>query len=483
LTAVDNYITTQMQAARIPGVALAIIQGEEIVYLQGYGVADPGSRPVTPQTLFPIASTVKSFTALAILQLVQAGQVELDAPVQRYLPWFQTADTAAAAHITVRHLLTHTSGLSEAAGNELPVSADTGPAALENRVRRLSVARLNRPVGERFEYSSANYDTLGLIVQMVSGQSYETYVQENILNPLAMRHTFTALDEAEPQGLATGYRSWFGFPVPFDAPRPRAYAPSGWSAASRAEDLARFALAQLNGGRAGAAALLNVSPEGFAAMHQPAVRSYSDTTFQGLGWSVATMSGVPLVSAGGDAMNFKTRLVLAPEQRLGVVVLTNMNSVNVNSGRFELHHDLLTLLLNQQPASVASGHYMAVYATTIFVLFISLLLFLDLFRLLWRQWRRAPFVGRQRAAVWLALPPALALLWALLLLLGLPQLTGRSLPFLLLYIPDFAYTLIVSALLALAWGVARAVVAWQSVARPGRSGHAAVRPQIAVEER
>jgi len=474
-TAVDSYVEAQMKEARIPGVALAIVQDDHIVHLQGYGVADPAGRPVTPQTPFLIASTVKPFTALAIMQLVEAGRVELDAPVQRYLPWFRVADEAASTQITVRHLLTHTSGLSEAVGNEIPVSANASEAALEQRVRRLSAAHLNRPVGARFEYSSANYDTLGLIVQTVSGQPYETYVQQHIFAPLDMRRTFPSVAEAEPHGLATGYRSWFGFPIPFDAPRPRAYAPSGWTTASSAEDLAHFAIAALNGGRYGNTTPLNVSPEGLAAMQQPAVRSYNDATFYGLGWNVTTMSGVPAVWAGGDAMNFKTRLVLAPEQRLAVVVLVNMNSANVNSGRFELHRGVLSLLLGQQPAAVATSHSLQLYVTMSVILIVSLLFVAGMIRSVLRL-RRRPATPEKGHYGWRAriapigLPLALALTWALLLLLGLPQVGGRSLPFLLLYVPDLGYMLIASAALALAWGIISIFVSLSDLTSNDRFG-------------
>jgi CubicO group peptidase (beta-lactamase class C family) len=456
---IDSYIEAEMEAARIPGVALAIVQGGEIVYLKGYGAADSSGRPVTPETPFAIASTVKSFTALAIMQLVEAGSVELDAPVQRYLPWFAIADANASAQITIRHLLTHTSGLPEAAGNELPPSQDMSHTALENRVRRLSAAELNRPVGERYGYSSANYDTLGLVVQTVSRQPFEAYIQEQILEPLAMRHTFMTMAEAEQQGAATGYRSWFGFPVAFDAPRQRAYTPSGWAMASSAEDLARYAIAQLNQGGDAASAVLGVSPAGFAAMHEPAVRSYRDTSYTGLGWGTATTGGIQTIGAGGDAMNFKSRVLLVPEMQLGIVVLINMNSVNVNSGRFDIDRAVLALLLGQQPPAPAAVHFLPIYPAMLAVLFVALLFGADLVRLLVR-WRRqgihgAPWQPRWRAIAGVALPTVLALVWSLLLLVGFPLIGGRSLPFLLLYIPDFGATLVASAVLALVWAALR----------------------------
>jgi CubicO group peptidase (beta-lactamase class C family) len=112
LAAIDRYVEAHRQATRLPGLALCIVHGDQVVHLRGFGHADPSGRPVTPQTPFLLASTTKSFTALAVMQLVEAGKVDLDAPVQRYLPWFRLADPAASARITVRHLLNHTSGLA-----------------------------------------------------------------------------------------------------------------------------------------------------------------------------------------------------------------------------------------------------------------------------------------------------------------------------------------------------------------------------------
>jgi CubicO group peptidase (beta-lactamase class C family) len=103
---IDAYVNAQVQDARIPGLALGIIHGHQVAHLHGFGAADSTGRAVTPQTPFLLGSTTKSFTALAIMQLVEAGKVTLDAPVQRYLPWFHVADPVASSHITVRHLLT-----------------------------------------------------------------------------------------------------------------------------------------------------------------------------------------------------------------------------------------------------------------------------------------------------------------------------------------------------------------------------------------
>jgi CubicO group peptidase (beta-lactamase class C family) len=139
--AVDEYVTARMRSDRIPGVALAIVKGDRIVYLQGYGRADQSGRRVTPQTPFIIGSVTKPMTALAVMQLVEAGKVELDAPVRRYIPWFRVADPKASAEITVRMLIDQTSGLPQ----DVTIVTWTWPDepdAIERHVRLLANARL-----------------------------------------------------------------------------------------------------------------------------------------------------------------------------------------------------------------------------------------------------------------------------------------------------------------------------------------------------
>src|SRR5262249_49394322 len=128
LAGIDRYVTAQMQEAHIPGLALGIVHGDRIAHLRGFGVANPAGQPVTPQTPFILGSLSKSFTAVAIMQLIAAGKMELDAPVQRYLPWFRVADRTASAQMRVYHLLHQTSGLPTTAGAQ--AMAGTGQASL-----------------------------------------------------------------------------------------------------------------------------------------------------------------------------------------------------------------------------------------------------------------------------------------------------------------------------------------------------------------
>ena len=211
---IDALITSHMQADHIPGVAVVIVNGSQVIHQRGFGIADSTGRAVTPQTPFLLGSITKSFTALAIMQLVEADKIDLDAPVQLYLPWFHVADRNASTQITVRNLMNHTSGMPTGAGETAALRTET----MEQFVRSLGTVELTSPVGKTFQYCNANYITLGLLIQTVSGQEYGTYIQRNILTPLGMQHSYVSVPQAQRHGLAQGYHWLFGMPTPVDDP-------------------------------------------------------------------------------------------------------------------------------------------------------------------------------------------------------------------------------------------------------------------------
>jgi CubicO group peptidase (beta-lactamase class C family) len=151
---IDAYILARMRATRIPGLALGVVRGDQTVYLKGYGVAGPDGRPVTPQTPFILGSTSKSITALAVMQLVEAGKIDLDTPVITYLPWFRTDDEGASARITVRNLLHQNSGLPVDVGRAGLAEDDQSDTALEDGARQLAGVQLNHPPGQTYEYAN-----------------------------------------------------------------------------------------------------------------------------------------------------------------------------------------------------------------------------------------------------------------------------------------------------------------------------------------
>jgi len=466
--AIDAYVQTEMQAARLPGLALGIVQGDQIVHLKGFGIADPSGRPVTPQTPFIIGSTTKSMTALAMMQLVEAGKVELDAPVQRYLPWFRVADVEASARITIRHLLNHTSGLPTTMAGDFVNSTDTSERALEQRVRALATADLSAPVGSIWQYCNANYDVLGLIVQTVAGQSYESYLQEHLFTPLAMRRTFTSQEQAQQHGLATGYRYWFGVPVPADLPYYRSELPAGFVISS-AEDMAQYLIAHLNGGHYRGAQILSAA--GIAELHRPAVALMgAPDIFYGMGWYIMPTNGVPTVRHVGEAGNYHANIVLVPEGHWGVVLLMNGNSAFLGHARIEgIAVGVTSLLVGRVLPEPAPFYDTIVFY--IIILGIAILQVVGIIRSVGklRHWRAQPARRPHgwRAFVWhVALPLLLNLIPALLFLVGAPQLFG-PLPLLIYVSPDLGYIMLVSGVAALGWSVLRTGLAYFVLRRHG----------------
>ena len=299
LAEIDRFVTSEMEALDIPGLGLGIVHGDRVVHVRGFGAADAAGRPVTPETPFFTASVTKSFTALAIMQLAEEGRVDLDAPVQTYLPWFRVMDPEASSMITVRHLLHQTSGLSTLTGNATIDVVDLTDQALEREVRRLAGYSLSQPVGAGYQYSNSNFATLGLIVQTVSGQSYESYLADHVLAPLDMNETSAVPEEAHSLGLATGHQFRFGRPRPTPAEPPytllanRGIAPAGWVTSS-VDDMTHYLIAQLNGGRYGETAVL--SPEGIAELHRPVAEMDGGFGY-GMGWAAGEVDDIAVVGS------------------------------------------------------------------------------------------------------------------------------------------------------------------------------------------
>ena len=458
--AVDAYVEEQMDEVNIPGLGLAVVQGDQVAYVQGYGKAGPGKGAVTPQTPFLIGSTTKAFTALAIMQMVEAGQVELDAPVQTYLPWFRVKDEQASALITLRHLLNQTSGFTNAAGTEGIVAHDLSDNAIETSGRRLAEVELGRAPGEAHEYSNLNFNILGLIVQTVSGQSYESYVQEHIFDPLEMRHSFASQDEAIQDGMANGYLPWMGLRLPVTIAFNRGNLPSGYLIIS-AEDMAHYLVAQLNDGRYGSLSVL--SPQSVTTLHQAAVPTGTPEEFYGMGWYAGTQDGEATVFHAGDNANFQTFIFMLPDKKLGVAVMTNVNGMPVRNRADEIARGVAALVQGKQPqphTADTSPLYLLAMGSGYLPVVLSVL---------WIAWTAFRFVRRQKKGVpaqrsfwwyfWvIVLPLVVDIVLILTLLVGIPMMWGRSLALMSQYFTDLFTLMILSALALFAWGLVRTVL-------------------------
>ena len=458
-SSVDSYIESQMKDLHIVGAAVAIVQSDQVAYMRGYGDSGRNKRPATPQTPFMLGSMTKSFTALAIMQLVEAGRVELDAPVQTYLPWFRVADPLASAQITVRHLLNQDSGFSQGSGLQEQMASDLSDTAIEDGVRRLADDQLSHAPGTTWQYSNVNFNILGQIIQTVTGKSYETYIQEHIFSPLEMHHSFTSQDGAIQDGMAKGHTIWFGIPLPKEVPFNRGGLPNGYLISS-VEDMGHYLIAELNGGRYGDANVL--SAQGVAAMHQPAVPTMTSGEYYGMAWSIGEIDGVPAMWHSGDNANFASYMLMVPDQKVGIVVLLNTQGLFMVTGASQISRGMLAIVTGKQPQPYdfpMEGLVLQLGSVGVPVVIAVLWMSWMLFRFLRRQKHGLP---AHRSAWWYILVIAfplvidLGLMWVLLL--GIPKLWGAPLSVMAGFFPELFTFLITSAVALAVWGLVRTIL-------------------------
>ena len=465
---IDAYIEQQMRRLNIPGVSLAIVEGDQIVHLRGFGQARPGGETPSPQTPFVLGSTTKSFTALAVMQLVEAGKIELDAPIQRYLPWFRVADPQASAQMTVRHLLNQTSSLPGVPGMIALADLDDSPGAAERQARALSTLRLTRPVGTAFEYSNLNYNLLGLIVKAASGESYADYVQDHIFDPLEMSHSYSSQALAKQNGLAVGHRYWFTFPSAMpNLAIPQGSLPTG-GLISSAEDMAHYLIAHLNGGRYGDAQIL--STEGIAELHRgeaEALEMGISMGQYGMGWYITDSDQTKTVWHSGNLPDFSSYMALLPVQQKGVVILANADHYGFPPILSEVGAGAAALLADQQPARLELGFMPWAMRA---LLLIPLLQIVGVGATLWRlrRWRQDPQRRPSRGRMW-----GLHILFPLvpnLLLAAIPVLLLVSglIRFTLLFTPDFSWIAIICGGFAGIWTFLRSGLVLRALRKPHR---------------
>lgn len=435
-SAIDDYVATQLNDLGIPGMALGIVQDGEIVHLQGFGVADSSGRAVTPQTPFYLGSVTKSFTALAVMQLVEAGKIDLDAPVQEYLPWFELADKEASAKITVRNLLNQTTGISTKDGTRFGSSQQ----GLEETVRGLNVIQLTQPVGTTFQYSNLNYSIAGLIVEKVSGQPFADYVTQHIFEPLDMRHSYASRAPAVADGLAEGHHYMFGHAFRREYAVPPSGVPEGFLIAS-VEDMSHYAIAQLNGGRYGDTSVL--SPQGIGELHAPAIPAGGDADYA-MGWAVGKMDGESAVWHSGDDGSNHSMVILMPDRGLGISLLANASGFEQLVQVDAIALGVLSLLNGQAPAPVSVPWRLPFLYWAIMLA--PLLMILGI-AISWRYWRNK---GVGHILVVVLLYSGVALLW----LIVVPQLTNGFLwSGMRVNHPELFYDLMAGVILGFGWSV------------------------------
>ena len=322
----DLWIKATMRNREEPSLSIGIVHDQDLIWAKGYGFADLANKvPASPSTLYRFGSISKLFTTTAIMQLRDAGKLQLDDPVAQHLSWFRITNLyPEGPTVTIRHLLTHTSGLPrEPTGiswNELifPTRQDM--------IQNLPDQETVFPAETEWKYSNLALSLAGEIVSAISGESWAQYIERNILQPLRMTRT-TPLPKPDMSGLAIGY----GRRVP-GASRSvepfvdtKATRPAG-SIASNVEDLAKFVSLQFRNGKAGGQQILKAST--LREMQRVHWLHPDWHSGWGLGFWVRRVADETHVGHGGRLPGYSTMLELIPEKKIGLIVLTNVNQGN-----------------------------------------------------------------------------------------------------------------------------------------------------------
>jgi CubicO group peptidase (beta-lactamase class C family) len=343
---VEQYLENAVQQWHIPGLAVAIVKGDRVFYSKGFGRSDDRHQ-ITADTPFIIGSLSKSLTATAVLQLVEAGKIDLQSSVQQYLPWFHLNSTDSNS-IKIADLLHHTSGLSIQTDMEfLNLSVHSSPDTLKNYVQRLTLAKPKSPAGYEFNYANANYAILGLVIQQVAQMPYEKYIESHIFQPLEMHHSFTSQSQALQSSppLSTGHRFWLDQPVATMLPFDQQNLPAGYLISS-AQDIAHYLIMQLNDGRYQDKIL--ISPTSLEQLHKPAVLAWGSATYA-MGWVNDRVNDLSIDYHGGELANFSANATLIPSQRWGIVILTNVFPGLIGDPIRKLYVGIINILQGSNP--------------------------------------------------------------------------------------------------------------------------------------
>jgi CubicO group peptidase (beta-lactamase class C family) len=327
---VDRMVTSTMRAWKIPGVAVAIVQNDRVIYAQGYGLKDlAATDPVTADTLFQIASTSKAFATTALAMLVDEKKLSWDDPVREHLEYFRLADDCASSQVTIRDIVTHRTGLSR--HDEL---WDNTPLTREEIVRRIGFVPLSKPFRSEYQYQNIMFIAAGEVVSHASGMRWDDFVKTRIFTPLQMTHTVTSDADWAAADHANGYRyDWTTERVTPQRPIDTTTIGAGGAIKSSARDMANWVRFQLAQGFFGNTQLIN--PDVLAETKTPQtvirlegltrdVNPETQLISYAMGWNVQDYRGELVVSHAGALNGFRTHVDLLPRRNLGFVILSNL---------------------------------------------------------------------------------------------------------------------------------------------------------------
>ena len=321
-----SVIARTMEQEKVPGFAIGVVEDNRLAYARGFGVMKVGdsSQPITPETLFHMASITKPFVATALMQLVEQGKVDLDAPVTKYVPYFRLKDPRYK-DITVRQMATHTSGMPDVR-NYYWNKPEYDDGSLERYVRSLEDKTLLWQPGTKFRYSNMAFEVLGHLVAKVSGMSFEGYVDANILKPVGMKSSTLLYKKADPAKLATGHTMAKGVVVPVKHyPYNRAHTPSS-NLHSNVQDMARWIIVNTNRGELDGKRILKSAT--YDILWKPGVAVPERNWHVGISWFLADVDGDLIVMHSGGDDGFETHLAFSPARKAGVVMMFNCDHIS-----------------------------------------------------------------------------------------------------------------------------------------------------------
>lgn len=329
----DTYLEKALKDWDVPGMGVAIVNKEGVIFSKGYGVKDIKIKePVDANTLFAVASNSKSFTASSIALLVDQGKLSWDDKVIDYLPWFRMYDPYVTANMTIRDLLSHRSGLATFSGDLVWYGTNYTSEEVVKKAQYLKPVYGFRTT---FGYSNIMYLTAGLIIEKISGQSWSDFVKTNFINPLGMSSTLTSIKEfTDKTNLAQPHTSSGDKTVRIDYLNWDNISPAG-GIISSANDMAKWIQFQLNTGRWNGTPL--ISEKALNEMWYPQImntvtktsREFWPTTHfkgYGMGWSIMDYHGKKVMSHSGGYDGMISYTAFSPEANIGLVVVTNKNS-------------------------------------------------------------------------------------------------------------------------------------------------------------
>jgi CubicO group peptidase (beta-lactamase class C family) len=333
-----EMLIKSVENEKFPGLAAGIVKDNQVLFTGEYGTANLSTGdPVVRGTLFHQASVSKTFVATAIMQLVERGKVELDAPITKYLSYFKLEDERYQ-NITIRQLMNHTSGMPDEEDYAWD-RPEYDEQSLERYVKGIGHHKLLSQPGEKFAYSNIGYEILGDMIAKVSDMSFEQYMEKNILKPTGMQSSSFLKQEVEAYIAAPhvlGATHECGGCVSSVFPYNRAHAPSS-TLYTHAEDMCQYLLMHLNGGTAGNGNEV-LQPGSYNEMWKPhAQTGYDPENAQiGLGWFLGEYKGSRILSHSGWDTGFLSNLFLLSDKKIAISVMSNCDYVNMGSVCFPI---------------------------------------------------------------------------------------------------------------------------------------------------